>query len=66
MMEAGGNVEFSIGSFLVLKWECNITPTIFSQQHSVMNKHITELFRITCVVLIFSDSVHFILGVKKL
>jgi len=50
----------------MLKWDCNITPTIFSQQDSVMNKHITELFRMTCMVLIFSDSVHFILGVKKL
>jgi len=65
-MEAGGNVEFSIGSFLVLKWDCNITPTFISQQLSVMNKHITKLFRMTCVVLIFCDSVQSMLDVKKL
>jgi hypothetical protein len=59
-------VELSIGSFLMLKWDCNITPTIFSHQHSVMNRHITELFSMTCMVLIFFDSVHFMLGVNKL
>lgn len=65
-MEAGGNVEFSVGSFLVLKWDCNITPTFISQQLNVMNKHITELFRMSCMVLICCDSVHSMSGVKKL
>lgn len=65
-MEAASNVEFSIGSFLVLKWDCNITPTFISQQLSIMNKRITELFRMTCMVLIFCDSLRSMLGVKKL
>jgi len=65
-MEAASNLEFSIGSFLVLKWDCNITPTFISQQLNVMNKLITELFRMTCMVLIFCDSVHSMFGVKKL
>ena len=59
-------MELSFGSFHMLKWDCNITPTIFSQQCSVMNKHITELLRMTCMVLIFCDSVHFMSGVDEL